>query len=122
MTTITEEKVYRLDALKWALVVALVAVGVYGNSHYSDQSVLYRALALLALAAVAIFVAINTAKGAAISEVIRGAFVELRKVVWPTRQETNQTTLIVVVVVIITSIILWMLDSLFGFIASRIIG
>lgn len=122
MTAMTEEKVYRLDALKWALVVALVAAGVYGNSHYSDQSVLYRALALLALAAVAVFVAINTAKGAAISEVIRGAFVELRKVVWPTRQETNQTTLIVVVVVIITSIILWMLDSIFGFIASRIIG
>lgn len=122
MTTNTEEKVYRLDALKWALVIALVAVGVYGNSYYSAESVLYRALALLALAAVAVFVAINTAKGAAISDVVRGAFVELRKVVWPTRQETNQTTLIVIVVVIITSIILWALDSIFGFVASRIIG
>lgn len=122
MTTNTEEKVYRLDALKWALVIALVAAGVYGNSYYSAESVLYRALALLVLAAVAVFVAINTAKGAAISDVVRGAFVELRKVVWPTRQETNQTTLIVIVVVIITSIILWMLDSIFGFVASRIIG
>ena len=122
MTTNTEEKLYRLDALKWALVIALVAVGVYGNSYYSAESVLYRALALLALAAVAVFVAINTAKGAAISDVVRGAFVELRKVVWPTRQETNQTTLIVIVVVIITSIILWALDSIFGFVASRIIG
>lgn len=122
MTTNTEEKVYRLDALKWALVIALVAAGVYGNSYYSAESVLYRALALLVLAAVAVFVAINTAKGAAISDVVRGAFVELRKVVWPTRQETNQTTLIVIVVVIITSIILWALDSIFGFVASRIIG
>lgn len=122
MTTNTEEKVYRLDALKWALVIALVAAGIYGNSHYSAESVLYRAIALLVLTAVAVFVAINTAKGAVISDVIRGAFVELRKVVWPTRQETNQTTLIVVAVVIVTSIILWLLDTLFGFIASRIIG
>jgi preprotein translocase subunit SecE len=122
MTTNTEEKVYRLDALKWALVIALVAAGIYGNSHYSAESVLYRAIALLVLTAVAVFVAINTAKGAVISDVIRGAFVELRKVVWPTRQETNQTTLIVVAVVIVTSIILWLLDTLLGFIASRIIG
>ena len=122
MTTNTEEKVYRLDALKWALVVALVAAGVYGNSYYSAESIFYRALALLVLAAVAVVVVINTAKGAALADVVRGAFVELRKVVWPTRQETNQTTLIVVAVVIVTSIILWLLDSLFGFIASRIIG
>ena len=122
MTTNTEEKVYRLDALKWALVIALVAAGIYGNSHYSAESVLYRAIALLVLTAVAVFVSINTAKGAVISDVIRGAFVELRKVVWPTRQETNQTTLIVVAVVIVTSFILWGLDTLLGFIASRIIG
>lgn len=122
MTANTEEKVYRLDALKWLLVISLVAAGVVGNSHYSAESVLYRALALLVLAAVAVLVAINTAKGAAIADVVRGAFVELRKVVWPSRQETNQTTLIVVGVVIVTSIILWMLDSVFGFIASKLIG
>ncbi|ACE84250.1 preprotein translocase subunit SecE [Cellvibrio japonicus] len=122
MTTNTEEKVYRLDALKWALVIALVSVGVYGNSYYSAESVLYRAIALLALAGVAILIATNTAKGSAIVDVIRGAFVELRKVVWPTRQETNQTTLIVVALVIVTSIILWLLDTLLGFIASSIIG
>ena len=122
MTANTEEKVYRLDALKWLLVISLVAAGVVGNSHYSAESVLYRALALLVLAVVAVLVAINTAKGAAIADVVRGAFVELRKVVWPSRQETNQTTLIVVGVVIVTSIILWMLDSVFGFIASKLIG
>ena len=122
MTANTEEKVYRLDALKWLLVISLVAVGVVGNSHYSAESVLYRALALLVIAAVALLVAVNTAKGAAIADVVRGAFVELRKVVWPSRQETNQTTLIVVGVVIVTSIILWMLDSVFGFIASKLIG
>ncbi len=122
MTANTDEKVYRLDALKWILVIALVAAGVVGNSHFSAESVFFRALALLVVAAVALFIAINTAKGASIADIVRGAFVELRKVVWPSRQETNQTTLIVVAVVIFTSIVLWGLDSLFGFIASRLIG
>ena len=122
MTANTEEKVYRLDALKWALVIAIVVAGVVGNSHFSAESVLYRALALLALAVIAVFVAMQTAKGVAIADVVRGSLVELRKVVWPTRQETNQTTLIVIAVVIVMAIILWLLDTLFGFIASNIIG
>jgi len=122
MTANTEEKVYRLDAIKWLLVVAIVAAGVVGNSHFSAESILYRALGLLVLAAVAIVVALQTAKGAAIADVVRGALVELRKVVWPTRQETNQTTLIVLAVVFFMAIVLWLLDTLFGFIASNIIG
>jgi len=122
MTANTEEKVYRLDAIKWLLVVAIVAAGVVGNSHFSAESILYRALGLLVLAAVAVVVALQTAKGVAIADVVRGSLVELRKVVWPSRQETNQTTLIVIAVVIVTSFILWLLDTLFGFIASNIIG
>lgn len=122
MTANTEEKVYRLDAIKWLLVVAIVAAGVVGNSHFSAESILYRALGLLVLAAVAVVVALQTAKGIAIADVVRGALVELRKVVWPSRQETNQTTLIVLAVVFVTAIILWLLDTLFGFIASNIIG
>jgi len=122
ITANTEEKVYRLDALKWVVVVALIGAGVVGNSHYSAESVLYRALALLVLAALAVLISVNTAKGAAISDVVRGAFVELRKVVWPSRQETNQTTLIVVAVVIVTSIILWLLDTVLGFFVSKLIG
>lgn len=122
MTANTEEKVYRLDSLKWVLVIAVVAAGVIGNSHFSAESILYRALGLLSLAAVAIFVALQTAKGAAIADVVRGALVELRKVVWPTRQETNQTTLIVLAVVFVMGLILWLLDTIFGFVASSIIG
>lgn len=122
MTANTEEKVYRLDALKWLLVVAVVAAGIVGNSHFSAESILYRALGLIVLAGIAVVVALQTAKGNAIADVVRGALVELRKVVWPTRQETNQTTLIVLAVVIVASIILWLLDTFFGFIASSIIG
>jgi len=122
MTANTEEKVYRFDALKWLLVFAVVAAGVVGNSHFSAESILYRAIGLIVLAAIAVAIALQTAKGSAISDVVRGALVEVRKVVWPSPQETNQTTLIVLAVVFVMAIILWLLDTLFGYIASSIIG
>jgi preprotein translocase subunit SecE len=117
-----ETKEYRLDAIKWLLVVGLVGAGVVGNSHFSAEPILYRVLALIALGLIACIIAYNTAKGASLWDLVQGAIVELRKVVWPTRQETNQTTLIVVAVVIVMSIILWLLDTLFGWIAAMIIG
>ncbi len=42
---------------------------------------------------------------------IRGARIELRKIIWPTRQESVQTTLMIAVVVLITALLLWGLDS-----------
>jgi len=117
----SEEKEYRLDFAKWLIVAALVAVGIVGNSHFSAQPLFYRALGLIALAAAALFVAYNTEKGAGIWSLVQGSIIELRKVVWPSRQETNQTTLIVVAVVIFMSLVLWALDTALGFLASKII-
>jgi preprotein translocase subunit SecE len=122
MSANTEAKEYRMDGLKWLMVVVLVAAGVVGNSVYSELAILYRALALVALGVVAVFVAINTAKGAAFGGLLRESQVEFRKVVWPTRQEVNQTTLIVVAVVLLMAVILWMLDTFLGWLASLIIG
>ncbi|MCV6614247.1 MAG: preprotein translocase subunit SecE [Cellvibrionaceae bacterium] len=113
---------FRFDALKWVLVLALVAVGVVGNSYFAEQALLYRVLGLVALGAVALFVAVNTAKGHGFYSLLQESLVEVRKVVWPTRQETNQTTLIVVAVVIVMGFILWLLDTFLGWLASLIIG
>lgn len=112
----------RLDGLKWAVVAVLVVVGVAGNVYFAEQSLLYRVLALLALAVVAAAVALQTAKGAAFWKLAKEARVEIRKVVWPTRQEATQTTLIVVVFVLASALILWGLDTFLGWLASKIIG
>ena len=112
----------RLDHLKWLIVVAIIAIGVVGNSYYAGESLLYRVLALVALAAVAAGIALTTQKGAAFREMLKEARVELRKVVWPTRVETGQTTAIVVVVVLIVALILWALDSLFAWVIASLIG
>jgi preprotein translocase subunit SecE len=112
----------KLDGLKWVVVVALVAAGVVGNSMYANESLLYRVLALVALAIVAGAVGLQTAKGKAFLQLFKEAKNEIRKVVWPTRQETMQTTGIVVVAVLIVALILWGLDSLLGWIISGFIG
>jgi preprotein translocase subunit SecE len=112
----------RFDGLKWLIVVVLVAVAVVGNSYYADQSLLYRVLGIVALAVVAGLVALQTAKGAALWALVKGSRTEIRKVVWPTRQETVQTTLIVVVFVILVALFLWGLDSFLGWLVSLAIG
>lgn len=115
------ENVSRLDGLKWLAVALLVAGGAYGNSYFAGESVLYRAIALVILGMVAIFVALQTEKGQMFWGLLRDAKAEVRKVVWPTRQETLQTTMIVIVVVLVVSLILWLLDSLLGFTVSSFI-
>ena len=122
MSSATEEKVYRFDLIKWLVVVLLVAAAVYGNAYYSEQSVLYRFIVLLLMGALALVIAINTAKGATVFDVVRGALVEWRKVVFPTRQEINQTTMMVLLVAAVTALILGVLDAIFRFLASLIIG
>jgi len=112
----------KFDALKWVVVVAIVAAGVVGNSVYSDQSLFYRVVALIVLALGAGFVSLQTAKGKAFFTLFKEAKQEIRKVVWPTRQETAQTTLIVVVVVLIVGLMLWGLDSLLSWLVSGAIG
>lgn len=122
MNAKVETQASKLDGLKWLVVIALVAVGVVGNSMFANESLLYRVLALVALAIVAALIALQTAKGKAFFQLFKEAKNEIRKVVWPTRQETLQTTGIVVVAVLIIGLLLWGLDSLLGWIISGFIG
>jgi len=108
----------RFDSVKWIVVFLLLAVAVAGNSYFSDQSLLYRVLGILAVAGVAGLVALQTARGAAFWALVKGSRTEIRKVVWPTRQETVQTTMIVVGFVLLVAVILWGLDTLLGWLVS----
>ena len=112
----------RFDSVKWVVVAILVAVAVVGNSYFADQSLLYRVLGIVALGAVAGMIALQTAKGDAFWTLVKGSRTEIRKVVWPTRQETVQTTLIVLAFVVVVALFLWGLDSLLGWLVSLVIG
>ncbi len=111
-----------LDFLKWSVIILLLAGAVVGNYFYAEQSVLYRAIAIVALVAIAGFVAMQTEKGRTAVAFAREARTEVRKVVWPTRQEAIQTTGIVIVATFIMSLILMGIDYVLGFVTQYITG
>jgi len=122
MNVKTEAKESRFDLLKWLAAALLVVAGVVGNQYFSGEPILYRVVALLVMAALAAAIALQTTKGQAFFGLVKEARVEIRKVVWPSRQETTQTTLIVVLVVIVMALMLWGLDSLLGWLVSFIVS
>ncbi|CDW59662.1 SecE and NusG and KOW and Ribosomal L11 N and Rib osomal L11 domain containing protein [Trichuris trichiura] len=101
-----------LEAMKWVVVVALLLVAIVGNYLYRDIMLPLRALAVVILIAAAGGVALLTTKGKATVAFAREARTEVRKVIWPTRQETLHTTLIVAAVTAVMSLILWGLDGI----------
>lgn len=101
----------RLDWLKWLISFVFLLAGLVGNHYYSEVSLPIRTLGWLVLLAISGLVASRTQKGKLFIDFFRDSRAELRKVVWPTREETMQTTLIVVVMVIILAIVLWGLDG-----------
>jgi len=122
MSSKAEAGEYQLDSLKWLVALAIVGGGIYANAYYAAIEPLFRALAGVLVAAIAIGVALQTEKGAWAWNLAKEARVEVRKVVWPTTQETTQTTLIVVGVVILVALILWGLDSSLSWGVRGVIG
>ncbi|MAA65732.1 MAG: preprotein translocase subunit SecE [Alteromonadaceae bacterium] len=112
----------RFDVVKWLVVFVLIAAGVVGNLYFGAESILYRALGLVALALVAAFVALQTSRGRRFALLLKEARVEIRKVVWPTRPELVQTTVIVVAFVLVVALLLWGMDSLISWLVSGVIG
>ena len=122
MTSNAENKAGSFDWLKWLIVVSLLSGGIFGNWYYQDEMLLVRVIGLLAIAASAILVALQTERGRAIWALLKESRTEVRRVVWPSNQETTQTTMVVLLLVFIFALILWGLDALLGWIVSSIIG
>jgi len=100
----------KLDTFKLVIAVAVLLAGIAGFYYYAEESLLYRVLGLLVLVGLAIGIVYTTQMGQAIVSFGRESRAEVRKVVWPTGQETVQTTIMVVVAVILLGIFLWLVD------------
>jgi len=111
-----------LDRLKWSIALLLVLAGLVLNHYYSEVSMLVRTIVWLAVLALAAFVASTTRKGKWIVEFFHDSQMELRKVVWPTREETMQTTLVVVAMVIILALLLWGMDGILVWLIGWLTG
>lgn len=122
MTTKTELQNSSLDTAKLTVAVLLLTSGVIAFYWYEDQSTLFRVLGLVAITIVAVAIALTTAKGRSTVGFLQDSRTEVRKMVWPTRAETAQTTLVVFLVVIIVGIFLWLLDMLLSRLIQIIIS
>jgi preprotein translocase subunit SecE len=111
-----------IDWLKWLVVFGLAGGAIFANWYYQDQPLLYRVGALLVVAVLVFLMAIQTEKGRATWTLIREARGEIRRVVWPTKAETGQTTMIVLVLVFVFAFILWLLDSGLSWLVKSVIG
>jgi preprotein translocase subunit SecE len=118
----TEVQDTAFDTVKLVVAVGLLAVGVGAFYYYSEQSQLFRVLGLLAIAAVAVGIVLTTHRGQNLWGFLQESRTEVRKMVWPNRTETVQTTLMVMVVVIIVGIFLWLLDMLLAWVMRFVIG
>ena len=99
-----------IDTFKLVLALLVLAAGIVGFYYYQEQPQIYRVGGLLVIALVAIGISMTTVQGRALWGFVQESRVEVRRVVWPTRQETVQTTLVVMVMVVIVAIFLWLLD------------
>ena len=112
----------KLDTFKLALALLIIVAGLVCFYLFDDYSLLFRVIGLLVGVGISVAIALQTVKGKEIWGYFRDAQIEVRKVVWPTRQETIQTTLIVIVMVILVAIILWLLDMFLGWSIGLIMG
>lgn len=114
-TEIQKQKT-KSDKFTWVGVFALLILAIWGNAYFSSSQ--HEIMPVLRISGVALLIIIAfvlaalTQKGKAALTFIKEARAEMRKVVWPTRKETLQTTLIVAVITAVMSLVLWGLDSI----------
>ncbi len=112
----------KLDWLKWFVVALLIIAGIVANYYYIQQPWPLRFLAWLFLIGIVMFMACQTYKGKQLIAFARDSRIELRKVVWPTRQETVQTTLVIAAMVVILALMLWGIDGLLVWLVGWLTG
>ena len=102
------------DIVKLVVALLMLLSGIAGFYYFAEESLLYRVLGLLVVVGLAAGLSFTTVKGKGLVGFLGASRVEVRKMVWPTRAETMQTTLMVFILVVILAIFLWFVDMLLG--------
>jgi len=110
------------DTAKLLLAGLILLGGIFAYYYYADVSVLWRAIGVLVAFLAALGVVMTTYHGQLLSRFIHGSRIELRKVVWPSREESLQTTAIVLVFALIGGVFFWLLDLVLLTIRQYIVG
>ena len=110
MNTQVEASASVFDVVKQVISVVIVVAGVAAFYYFSEVPLLYRVLGLVVVALIVVGTMLTTGVGRNVWGFVLESKQEVRKVVWPTREETFRTTLLVFAMVFLVGLILWLLD------------
>ncbi len=111
------------DKLRWWLAIGIMIAGVAANLYFVDTyPTIIRVLMVVAGVLIGGFLGYTTPKGKEFARFVRNANIERQKIVWPTKNETIQSTIIVIVMVLVISFFLFMLDTLFSNLVDYFFG
>ncbi len=111
-----------LDIIKLAVAAGVLVGGLYSYYYFLEVSLPLRVLMVLGGVAVGITVAMTSTQGQRLWAFIQGARIEIRKVVWPTKQETTQTAIAVFIFTFIMALFFWGLDSFLLWLTRTLVG
>ena len=104
------------------LSIGVLIIGMFLFYYYSDVRLFYRVIGMITILILSSFIAYQSDFGKLVYSYVTDSKVELKKVTWPTKQETTQTTLGVIFVVIVVGILLWLFDMLLGWAIGTLYG
>ena len=124
MTTATEQTSESgvLDILKLLVAAGAIVGGLYGYYYYIEISLPLRVLMVLGGLAGGTGIAMTSTQGRRLWAFVQGARIEIRKVIWPTKQETTQTAIAVFVFTLILALFFWGLDSILLWVTKTLVG
>ena len=124
MTTTVQEESQSgiLDIIKLLIAAGVLVGGLYGYYYYLEWALPLRVLLVLGGLAAGITIAMTSVQGQRLWAFIQGSRVEIRKVIWPTKQETTQTAIAVFVFTLIMALFFWGLDSFLLWLTRTLVG
>src|SRR5687767_9280101 len=111
-----------LDIAKLALGLIVLVGGIAGFYLLGEMPLVVRWLIVLGGLVVGCLIAVQSQYGRDFWQFVQSSRIELRKIVWPTRQETMQTTIVVFVFVIVAGLFFWVLDMVLGWATKFLSG
>jgi preprotein translocase subunit SecE len=111
-----------LDILKLLIAAGVLTAGLFGYYWYLEWSQPLRVLLVLGGTIAGVAIAMSSTQGRRLWAFIQGSRIEIRKVVWPTKQETTQTAIAVFVFTLILALFFWGLDSFLLWLTRTLVG
>jgi preprotein translocase subunit SecE len=102
--------------------IGVLVVGMILFYYFSDIRLFYRVVGMIAVLILSGYIGYQSDFGKLVYSYVTDSKTELKKVTWPTKQETTQTTLGVIFVVIVVGILLWLFDMLLGWAIGTLYG